>query len=122
MFTGEETAGGNVRAEHPQAVPGDGVQGAAEQPSAAARRARRSRSTRAPARSWPWCRCPSFDPNPLASHDTTAAQAAYEKLDKDPDKPLLNRAVHGDVAARLDVQGRSMAAAALQNGLHPGHR
>ena len=26
---------------------------------------------------------PSFDPNPLVSHDTAAAEAAYDKLDKD---------------------------------------
>ena len=34
---------------------------------------------------------PSFDPNPLASHDTKAAQAAYDKLVAAPNKPLLNR-------------------------------
>jgi peptidoglycan glycosyltransferase len=36
---------------------------------------------------------PSFDPNKLASHDFQAAQAAYDKLDKDPNKPLINRAL-----------------------------
>src|SRR3954454_12305296 len=36
---------------------------------------------------------PSFDPNPLASHDPDVAQAAFTKLDKDRNKPLLNRAV-----------------------------
>jgi penicillin-binding protein A len=36
---------------------------------------------------------PSFDPNPLASHDTKAAQAAYERLEADPAKPLVNRAL-----------------------------
>ena len=36
---------------------------------------------------------PSYDPNPLVSHDTERGQAAYNKLDKDPDKPLLNRAL-----------------------------
>ena len=36
---------------------------------------------------------PSFDPNPLVSHDETAAQAAYAKLNKDKNQPLLNRAV-----------------------------
>jgi peptidoglycan glycosyltransferase len=34
---------------------------------------------------------PSFDPNPLASHDRDAALAAFNKLDKDPLKPLQNR-------------------------------
>ena len=36
---------------------------------------------------------PSYDPNPLVSHDAKAAQAAYDKLNKDKDEPLLNRAV-----------------------------
>jgi len=35
---------------------------------------------------------PSYDPNPLASHDEKAAAAAYNKLIKDKDQPLLNRA------------------------------
>jgi peptidoglycan glycosyltransferase len=36
---------------------------------------------------------PSYDPNPLVSHDEKTAQAAYDKLNKDKDQPLLNRAV-----------------------------
>jgi peptidoglycan glycosyltransferase len=36
---------------------------------------------------------PSFDPNPLASHDPKVAQAAYNELNKDKDQPLLNRAL-----------------------------
>ena len=35
---------------------------------------------------------PSYNPNPLVSHDTKAAAAAYQKLLKDADQPLLNRA------------------------------
>jgi peptidoglycan glycosyltransferase len=35
---------------------------------------------------------PSFDPNPLASHDAKKASAAYTKLADDPNDPLLNRA------------------------------
>ena len=35
---------------------------------------------------------PSYDPNPLVSHNTVAAEAAYNKLDRDPSEPLLNRA------------------------------
>ena len=41
--------------------------------------ARWSRSTRAPARSWPWSSTPSFDPNPLVSHDSDAARPAYNE-------------------------------------------
>jgi peptidoglycan glycosyltransferase len=36
---------------------------------------------------------PSFDPNPLASHDPKVVQAAYNELNKDKDQPLLNRAL-----------------------------
>lgn len=61
---------------------------------------------------------PSFDPNPLASHDTQQAQAAYEELEADSDRPLLNRAMAetfppGSVFKVVD------AAAALQHGYAP---
>jgi peptidoglycan glycosyltransferase len=36
---------------------------------------------------------PSYDPNPLVAHDFDAARAAFDKLDKDTTKPLLNRAL-----------------------------
>lgn len=36
---------------------------------------------------------PTFDPNKVATHDFAANQKAFDKLDADPDKPLLNRAV-----------------------------
>lgn len=36
---------------------------------------------------------PTFDPNKVASHDFAANQKTYERLDADPAKPLLNRAV-----------------------------
>jgi peptidoglycan glycosyltransferase len=36
---------------------------------------------------------PSYDPNLLSTHDTNAALANYNALNKDPGKPLLNRAV-----------------------------
>jgi penicillin-binding protein A len=35
---------------------------------------------------------PSYDPTDLANHDTAVAQTAYNKLNRDSDKPLLNRA------------------------------
>jgi peptidoglycan glycosyltransferase len=58
---------------------------------------------------------PSYDPNPLASHDVEAAAAEYRKLNADKDKPLLNRAV-----AETYPPGSTfkviVTAAALQNG------
>jgi peptidoglycan glycosyltransferase len=35
---------------------------------------------------------PSYDPNPLASHDEKTFSAAFKKLNSDKDQPLLNRA------------------------------
>jgi peptidoglycan glycosyltransferase len=58
---------------------------------------------------------PSYDPNPLASHDGEKLRQAYERLDKDPDKPLLSRAI-----ARTYPPGSTFklvtAAAALSSG------
>ena len=58
---------------------------------------------------------PSFDPNTLTTHDSAAAEAAYEKLEDDPNEPLLNRALSetlppGSTFKVID------AAAALENG------
>jgi peptidoglycan glycosyltransferase len=58
---------------------------------------------------------PSFDPNPLVSHDKTAAAAAYTKLNKDPDQPLLNRAVSETLPPGSTFK-TIITAAALQNG------
>jgi penicillin-binding protein A len=62
---------------------------------------------------------PSFDPNPLASHSTEEAEAAYNELDSDPNQPLRNRALAetyhpGSVFKVID------SAAALQRGYSPG--
>lgn len=58
---------------------------------------------------------PSFDPNPLADHDTDKAQAAYDRLDADKNGPLKNRAL-----AEILPPGSTFkvitSAAALENG------
>jgi penicillin-binding protein A len=36
---------------------------------------------------------PTYDPNPLASHDTATQQEAWDALMNDPDKPADNRAI-----------------------------
>jgi peptidoglycan glycosyltransferase len=61
---------------------------------------------------------PSYNPNPLVSHDTKAAAAAYQKLLKDDSQPLLNRATQeteppGSTFKVID------SAAALANGYKP---
>jgi len=58
---------------------------------------------------------PSYDPNQLVGHDTTAANAAYDKLAADPSQPLLNRAIKetyapGSIFKVID------SAAALERG------
>jgi penicillin-binding protein A len=59
---------------------------------------------------------PSFDPNPLASHDTDEAASAYNKLDKDQGRPLRNRAL-GEVLPPGSTFKIVTAAAALENGI-----
>jgi len=58
---------------------------------------------------------PSFDPDPLASHDTEEAQAAYNRLEATEDGPLKNRAL-GEVLPPGSTFKVVIAAAALQNG------
>ena len=61
---------------------------------------------------------PSYDPNDLASHDLKQVRAARARLLRDPDKPLLSRAVQ-----ELFPPGSTFklvtAAAALENGMKP---
>jgi peptidoglycan glycosyltransferase len=59
---------------------------------------------------------PSFDPNPLADHDTKKAQAAYDKLEKADNGPLKNRAL-SEVLPPGSTFKVIMAAAALENGI-----
>ncbi|SCL16001.1 peptidoglycan D,D-transpeptidase FtsI family protein [Micromonospora inyonensis] len=59
---------------------------------------------------------PSFDPNPLASHETSAASAAYNKLEGDPAGPLRNRAL-GETLPPGSTFKIVVAAAALENGV-----
>lgn len=59
---------------------------------------------------------PSYDTNLLASHDTAAVGAEYDRLVADPTKPLYNRAIAGD----LDPPGSTfklvVTSAALASG------
>ncbi|MGY0005081.1 peptidoglycan D,D-transpeptidase FtsI family protein [Micromonospora sp. I033] len=59
---------------------------------------------------------PSFDPNPLASHDTTEATAEYNQLDKAKDRPLANRALAETLPPGSTFK-IVVAAAALENGV-----
>ncbi|GII22209.1 peptidoglycan D,D-transpeptidase FtsI family protein [Planosporangium mesophilum] len=61
---------------------------------------------------------PSFDPNPLVSHNSKAATSAFNQLEQNPDKPLFNRAF-----SELYPPGSTFkvidSAAALANGVQP---
>lgn len=59
---------------------------------------------------------PSYDPNPLASHDAEEAQAAYRKLEADENGPLRNRAL-GETLPPGSTFKVIVAAAALEDGI-----
>ncbi|MBO0868406.1 MAG: penicillin-binding protein 2 [Micromonosporaceae bacterium] len=58
---------------------------------------------------------PSFDPNPLVSHDTTAAGAAYTRANSAAGNPLLLKAT-GDVYPPASTMKVIISAAALSSG------
>lgn len=59
---------------------------------------------------------PAYDPNLLASHDTSAVIAAYDELLAAPGNPLFNRTISGDLYHPGSVFKVLMAAAALDSG------
>jgi penicillin-binding protein A len=64
---------------------------------------------------------PTYDPNPLASHEPQEVRRSYRRLDpQEPDSPLVSRAID-----TFFPPGSSFkivtAAAALENGLGPDH-
>ncbi|HZM78462.1 MAG TPA: penicillin-binding transpeptidase domain-containing protein [Candidatus Limnocylindrales bacterium] len=59
---------------------------------------------------------PSFDPNVITSHDTGAAQKAYKALLENPDKPLNNRAT-SEIYLPGSVMKIVVSAAALESGI-----
>ncbi|GAA2740306.1 penicillin-binding transpeptidase domain-containing protein [Terrabacter aerolatus] len=59
---------------------------------------------------------PSYDPNPLASHDLTKAAKAWKTLSTDADKPYLNRAISGIYPPGSTFKVIT-AAAALEDGV-----
>lgn len=59
---------------------------------------------------------PSYDTNPLASHDTSAVDAAYQQLVADPRQPLSNRAIAGNLNPPGSTFKLVVASAALASG------
>ena len=58
---------------------------------------------------------PTYDPNDLASHDLAEVSRNYDALNKDPDKPLLNRSIN-ELYPPGSVFKVVTAAAALSTG------
>lgn len=59
---------------------------------------------------------PTFDPNSLAGHDLGRVEKNYQALAKDTSRPLLNRAIGGDLYPPGSVFKVVTAAAALSSG------
>lgn len=61
---------------------------------------------------------PTYDPNPIASHDGGAADKAWKGYDEDPNKPMLNRALNESYPPGSTFKV-VVSAAALKNGATP---
>lgn len=59
---------------------------------------------------------PSYDPNRLSSHQLGSVQDAWVELNEDPGRPLVNRAIAGDLYPPGSVFKLVVAAAALESG------
>ena len=59
---------------------------------------------------------PGYDPNELAAHDAASVIAAAERLNADPDEPLVNRAIAGDLYAPASTFKIIDTVAALESG------
>lgn len=59
---------------------------------------------------------PSFDPNRLSAHDTVSVLEAYDQLIADPDDPLINRTISGDLYFPGSTFKTLVAAAAFDSG------
>lgn len=68
---------------------------------------------------------PSYDPNALASHNSKDVQKAWKQLNDDPNKPMHNRAIAGNLyppgstSSSSWPQPRSIPAATLPNRRSP---
>jgi peptidoglycan glycosyltransferase len=59
---------------------------------------------------------PTYDPNQLVGHDVAKVVAASKKLNADPSKPLVNRAISGDLYPPGSTFKLVTTAAALSSG------
>lgn len=120
MFTGEDTAGGNVVLTLSLRAQDAAIKGLADNSVGSTRGAAVALDPKTGAIQ-ALVSMPSFDPNPLASHDTKAAQAAYDRLNADKQGPLKNRAL-GEVLPPGSTFKVIDSAAALESGYQPNTR
>ncbi|GAA2033977.1 penicillin-binding transpeptidase domain-containing protein [Polymorphospora rubra] len=115
MFTGNQTAGGNVLLTLSQRAQETAFNELSNNRVGAARGAAVAIDPRTGAIQ-ALVSMPSFDPNPLVSHDSSVAEAAYEKYRDDRNRPLNNRALAEVLppGSTFKVIG---AAVALENGI-----
>ena len=59
---------------------------------------------------------PTYDPSPLVSHDPNTEKQAWESLNSDPSRPLVNRAISGNLYPPGSVFKIVTAAAAIEEG------
>ncbi|HCE60883.1 penicillin-binding transpeptidase domain-containing protein [Janibacter terrae] len=59
---------------------------------------------------------PDFDPTPLVSHDPATEKKAWDSLNSDPARPLVNRAIGGNLYPPGSVFKIVTAAAAIEDG------
>ncbi|MGN9775011.1 peptidoglycan D,D-transpeptidase FtsI family protein [Micromonospora sp. H33] len=115
LFTGDQTAGGNVLLTISKRAQDMAYEQLRENENGVAKGAAIAIDPRTGAVQ-ALVSMPSFDPSPLASHDTDEATAAYNQLEQDPNRPLRNRAL-GEVLPPGSTFKIVVAAAALENGI-----
>lgn len=109
LFTGRQTQGGNVVLTINADAQRAALRGLAGQRGAVVALDPRTGAVLAMASS------PTFDPNPLASHDPETVTKSYNALVKDPQQPLLDRPIH-QVYPPGSLFKVIVAAAALSSG------
>jgi peptidoglycan glycosyltransferase len=114
MFTGKDTRGGNVVLTVRKQVQEAAYRGLLNNDTASKRGAVVALDP-ATGAILAMASTPSFDPNPLVSHDFDEAQEAYEELEKSAARPLINRAL-GETFPPGSTFKVIVSAAALQSG------